>query len=120
MAMCTSRPQSCHDCAGKTRMAMRQRKDKKNSTLLIILTGRVLLLLSGLCYATRYFQGLSPALRSRRLATLLVFLLLLSLSTTEATALHLAHDLADLVKLLDEPIDLSNRGTATLSDALAA
>lgn len=120
MAMRTSRPQSCHDCAGKTRMAMRQRKDKKNSTLRIILTGRVLLLLSGLCYATRDFQGLSPALRSLRLATLLVFLLLLSLSTTEATALHLAHDLADLVKLLDEPIDLCNGSATTVGDALAA
>ena len=31
MAMRTSRPQSCHDYAGKTRMAMRQRKDKKTA-----------------------------------------------------------------------------------------
>ena len=63
---------------------------------------------------------MSPVLRSMRLATLLVFLLLLSLRTTEASALHLTHDLTDLVKLLYEPIDLSDGGATTVGDALAS
>ena len=63
---------------------------------------------------------MSPILRSRRLATLFVFLLLLSLRTTEASALHLAHHLADLVKLLYEPIDLSDGGATAVGDALAS
>lgn len=120
MAMRTSRPQSCHDCAGKTRMAMRQRKDKKNSTLRIILMGRVLLLFERLllCYEKPLWRVACFA--EQGLATSFVFLLLLSLSTTEATALHLAHDLADLIKLLDEPIDLCNGSATTVGDALAA
>ena len=95
-------------------------KTKKNSTLRIILTGRVLLLFERLllCYEKPLWRVACFA--EQGLATSFVFLLLLSLSTTEATALHLAHDLADLVKLLDEPIDLCNGSATTVGDALAA